>query len=88
MLQGQLTDPNAMDTLVGRSRGRMITGSKEINFNAPPYVPQGGFLQRGGQTQGSGHPRRDVSKVECYTCHQKGHFSHNCPQQTWNTSVF
>jgi len=47
MPRGQLTNPNAMDTLAGRSRGRVM-GSEEINFNTPPYAPRGGFLQRGG----------------------------------------
>ncbi len=77
MPRGQLTNPNAMDTSVGRTRGR-IMGSEEINFNAPPNSPRGG---RGG---GQGHPRRDLSEVECYMCHQKGHLSHNCLQHIWN----
>ncbi len=83
MLRGQLADPNAMDTLAGRSRGR-ITGSEEINFNTPLYAPQGGFFQRGGHRGGQGHPKRDLSEVECYTCHKKGHLSHNCLQHIWN----
>ncbi len=44
-------------------------------------MPQGGFLQRG---RGGGCPQRDIREVECYTCHKKGNFSHNCPQHTWN----
>jgi len=82
MPQRMLTDPNAMDTLAGRTRGR-VTGSEEINPATMPrggYVPQGGFIQRGqGRT-------RDLCEVECYTCHKKGHLSRNCPQHTWNKS--
>jgi|SRR6266702_3093588 len=37
-------------------------------------------MQRG---QGGGRIR-DICKVECYTCHKKGHLSRNCPQHTWN----
>jgi len=36
----QLTDPNAMDTLAGRSH-RRVTGSEEIN---PNTMPQGGYV--------------------------------------------
>jgi len=79
-----------MDTLAGRTRGR-IAGSEEIDPRTLPhggyvpcggYMPHGGFLQ--GRGQGPGHPRKNLNEVECYTCHQKGHFSHNCPQHTWN----
>jgi len=72
-----LSNPNAMDTSAGRTCGR-ITGSKEMNPATMPqggYMPCGGFMQRG---------KRDLRKVECYTCHKKGHLSHNCPQHTWN----
>ncbi len=77
-----MPDPNAMDTSVGRTRGR-VAGSEEINPATMPrggYVPQGGFMQgnRGGGRQ------RDLREVECYTCHKKGHLSRNCPQHTWN----
>ncbi len=82
MPQCMLTDPNAMDTSAGRTRGR-VTGSEEMNPATMPqggYVPQGGFMQRGqGRT-------RDLCEVECYTCHKKGHLSRNCPQHTWNRS--
>src|SRR6266702_4004224 len=37
-------------------------------------------MQR-GRGRGS---TRDLCKVECYTCHKKGHLSHNCPQHIWN----
>ncbi len=47
MPQGQLPDPNAMDTSAGQTQGR-IMGSEDINFNTPPYAPQGGFLARQG----------------------------------------
>ena len=79
-----LTDPNAMDTSAGRTRGR-ITGSEEMNPATMPrvgYVPRGGYMQRG---QGGGRTR-DLRKVECYTCHNKGHLSCNCLQHTWNKS--
>src|SRR6266702_4416121 len=82
MPQRMLTDPNAMDTSAGRTRGR-IAGSKEMNPTTMPrggYVPRGGYMQRGhggGQT-------RDLREVECYACHKKGHLSCNCPQHTWN----
>src|SRR6266702_1346689 len=78
-----LTNLNAMDTLAGRTRGRR-TGSEEMNLATMPrggYMPRGGFMQR---RRGGGRSR-DIHEVECYTCHKKGHFSHNCPQHTWNT---
>src|SRR6266702_1192278 len=77
-----LPDPNAMDTSAGRTRGR-ITGSEEMN---PNTMPRGGYIPRGGFTQGNqGRGRqRDLCEVECYTCHKKGHLSRNCPQHTWN----
>ena len=77
-----LTDPNAMDTSAGRTRGR-IAGSEEINpatMHRGGYTPRGGYMQRG---QGRGR-MRDLQEVECYTCHKKGHLSRNCPQHTWN----
>ncbi len=80
--QRMLTDPNAMDTSAGRTRGR-VTGSEEINPATMPhrgYIPRGGYMQRG---QG-GIRTRDLREVECYTCHKKGHLSRNCPQHTWN----
>ncbi len=82
MPQRMLTDPNAMDTSAGRTRGR-VAGSEEMNPATMPrggYVPQGGFMQRG---QGGGRTR-DLREVECYTCHKRGHLSRNCPQHTWN----
>jgi len=77
-------DPNAMDTSAGRTRGR-VAGSEEINPMTIPrgrYNPRGGYLQRGR----GGRVTRDLREVECYTCHQKGHLSRNCPQHTWNQS--
>ncbi len=71
-----------MDTSAGRTRGRIV-GSEEMNPATMPqggYVPRGGFMQHG---RGGGRPR-DLRKVECYTCHKKGHLSCNCPQHTWN----
>ncbi len=82
MPQRMLPNPNAMDTSAGRTRGR-IAGSEEMNPATMPrggYIPQGGFIQRG---RGGGRPK-DLREVECYTCHKKGHLSHNCPQHTWN----
>ncbi len=84
MPQRMLTNPNAMDTSAGRTRGR-IAGSEETNpatMTSNTYAPQGGFLQRG---RGGGR-QRDLHEVECYTCHKKGHLSRNCPQHTWNKS--
>ncbi len=78
----QLPDPNAMDTSTGQMRG-CITGSEEMDPSTMPqggYIPCGGFLQRGR----GGARQRDLRKVECYTCHKKGHLSRNCPQHTWN----
>ena len=75
-------DPNAMDTLAGRTRGRVV-GSKEMN---PATMPRGGYIPQGGFMQGNrgGGRQRDLCEVECYTCHKKGHLSRNCPQHTWN----
>ncbi len=84
MPQRMLTDPNAMDTSAGRTRGR-IAGSEEVNpasMSSNTYAPCGGFLQR---RRGGGR-QRDLQEVECYTCHKKGHLSRNCPQHTWNRS--
>ena len=84
MPQQMLTDPNAMDTLARRTRGR-ITGSEEMDPATMPrggYVPRGGYMQRG---RGGGRTR-DLREVECYTCHKKGHLSRNCPQHMWNKS--
>jgi len=78
-----LTDPNAMDTSAGRTRGR-VAGSEEMNPATMPrggYIPRGGYMQRG---RGGGGRTRDLREVECYTCHKKGHLSRNCPQHTWN----
>ena len=78
----QLSNPNAMDTSARRTRGR-IAGSEEMNPATMPcggYIPCGGFMQQGR----GGARQRDLSKVECYTCHKKGHLSRNCPQHTWN----
>src|SRR6266702_3933989 len=83
MPRHMLTDPNAMDTSAGRTRGR-VAGSEEINTATMPhggYVPRGGYMQRG---RGGGTRTRDLREVECYTCHKKGHLSCNCPQHTWN----
>ncbi len=88
-LNQQLTNPNAMDTSARRTRGR-IARSEETDPRTmrggyiPPrgYAPCRGFLQ--GRGQGPSHPRRNMSEVKCYTCHQKGHFSCNCPQHSWN----
>jgi len=84
----QLTNPNAMDTSARRTRGR-IAGSEEMDPYTMPcggFVPQGGYMPCGGFMQhGRGRERlQDLHEVECYTCHKKGHLSHNCPQHTWN----
>src|SRR6266702_185177 len=79
-----LTDPNAINTSAGRTRGR-VAGSEEMNPTTMPrggYTPRGGYLQRG---RGGGNTR-DLHEVECYTCHKKGHLSRNCLQHTWNKS--
>ncbi len=88
ILTHQLSNPNAMDMSAGRTRGR-ITRSEEINPSTMrsnaykgQYTPRGGFMQQG---RGGGRSR-DIREVECYTCHQKGHFSCNCPQHSWNKS--
>ncbi len=68
--QRMLTDPNAMDTSAGRTRG-WIAGSEEMN---PATMPRGGYIPQGGFLQGRGGGRqRDLCEVECYTCHKKGH---------------
>ena len=79
----QLSNPNAIDTSAGRTRGR-IAGSEEMNPATMPrggYIPRGGFMQRG---RGGGARPRDICEVECYMCHKKRHFSCNCPQHMWN----
>ncbi len=76
------SDPNAMDTSAGRTRGR-VAGSEDVNpatMRSGGYIPRGGFMQRG---RGGGRSR-DLREVECYTCHKKGHLSRNCPQHMWN----
>ncbi len=77
-----LTDPNAMDTSAGRTRGR-VAGSEEMN---PATMPRGGYTPRGGymQRERGGGRMRDLREVECYMCHKKGHLSRNCSQHTWN----
>jgi len=82
MPQRLVHDPNAMDTSAGRTRGR-VAGSEEMN---PATMPRGGYNPRGGylQRRHGGGATRDLREVECYTCHQKGHLSRNCPQHTWN----
>ncbi len=80
--QRMLMDPNAMDTSAGRTQGR-VAGSEEMNPATMPrggYVPRGGYMQRGC----GGNWIRNLSEVECYTCHKKGHLSRTCPQHTWN----
>ncbi len=82
--RGQLTDPNAMDMSARRTHGR-IAGSEEVD----PHTMRGGFIPRGRYTPQGGFiqgQRRmsNLSEVECYTCHKKGHLSRNCPQHTWN----
>ena len=75
-------DPNAMDTSPGQVRARLNTTS--------PIVPALGGLAptwglptpRGGG-RGNGF---DIRTVTCYCCGNKGHFSQDCPQQTWNHS--
>ncbi len=82
MPRQMMPDPNAMDTSAGRTRG-CVTGSDEMN---PATMPRGGYVPRGGFMQGNqrGGRQRDLRKVECYTCHKRGHLSCNCPQHTWN----
>ncbi len=47
MPQRMLTDPNAMDTSAGRTRGH-VAGSEEMN---PATMPRGGYTPRGGYLQ-------------------------------------
>lgn len=36
------------------------------------------------QSQGKDRQKKDLSKVSCYNCHEKGHFARNCPSKSKN----
>jgi hypothetical protein len=68
-----LLNPNAMDTSTRRTQGCLTTAKHVLEQYAPrPPVPPHTSTQQ---------QHRDFSNVSCYTCHQKGHISHFCPQK-------
>ncbi|KAH9063689.1 hypothetical protein EDB83DRAFT_2519849 [Lactarius deliciosus] len=64
--------PDAMDTTPGRVRAR-LANAEEVLKNE--------YQQRSQNRGPRGRGIIDARDVTCYTCHQKGHFSRNCP--TW-----
>ena len=90
------TDSPSADTPSGKqSSSTQQTSSAKKDQNHQ----QGGSRRRGGgQKQGCGHDspatgvnataikkeEKDLSQVECYNCHKKGHYAIKCPQKSKN----
>ena len=77
-----ICDPNAMDMSPGRVHARLNTTSPIVPALGGPAPTHRLPTPRGGG-RGSGF---DIRTVTCYHCRNKGHFSRDCPQQTWNHS--
>ena len=75
-------DPNVMDTSPGQVHVWLNTTSPIIPALGGPAPTWGLPAPRGGG-RGSGF---NIRTVTCNHCGNKGHFSQDCPQQTWNHS--
>src|SRR5258708_38534823 len=73
-----------MDTSPGQVRTR-VAGSEQANPNNAEewgkFVGQRGTPAPRGQGRANGFTLREVT---CYNCQKVGHFSCDCPQQSWN----